>query len=126
MVGHFGDAMTTNAMSVGVFAGPIWLQAHFFSCSDQKNSVPSGQTLWLSTDVVLYEVGNYLGGGAAGVYVLLESIHHTPTPHIILHHSVYEAENIKTREVMSPPHVILRTEFTWTMFFVSSIMHSRS
>mmetsp|Transcript_15470 Transcript_15470/g.25758 ORF Transcript_15470/g.25758 Transcript_15470/m.25758 type:complete len:1106 (+) Transcript_15470:211-3528(+) len=37
-----------------------------------------GQTVWLENRVPLYEVGNFLGGGAAG--------------------TVYEAENVKTKE----------------------------
>jgi hypothetical protein len=27
----------------------------------------AGQAVWHSRDAILYEVGNYLGGGAAGV-----------------------------------------------------------
>lgn len=37
-----------------------------------------GQTIWLDKNTLIYEVGNFLGGGAAG--------------------TVYECENVKTRE----------------------------
>ena len=74
-------------------------------CVTQVHSF-DGQTIWSDKNTALYEVGNFLGGGAAGMLliVLFRWWYHelrSITTFFLFHlhlGTVYEAEHVKSRD----------------------------